>query len=170
MFRHMHVYESVTPVSEFLASQPYQHDMLAWQNYVCDLTDSGDGRDLDRVCIIQTDSARWISSDNSLRPTADQLAAIWQVFHEQSTKAEIRLGEVTVRSFNVKTNDGLILTAEGGKGGRTDEALAAARTKQFVVLGGMELSKDHGQCREEVDYIRLHLNRAEAQEGLYGTR
>ena len=127
--------------------------------------------DLDRVCIIQTDSNRWIASDNSLRPGPSQLAAIWLAFHTKTTATGssgtgsagttgsgiLRVGEGKERVFRITENDGTILRAVGGPAGRSDEVLWAARTRQFVILAGLALSRDRGQCREEVEHIKAHL-------------
>ena len=132
--------------------------MLDWQNYVCDLTDSHDGMDLDRVCIIQTDSKRWIASDNSLRPTEEQMRTLWNAFHVKLRNgAKITLGSGKERTFAIMENDGITLKGIGGKDGKRDEALCASRTKQFVVLAGLAAERDRGQLEEEVSYVRQHL-------------
>ena len=132
--------------------------MLAWQNYICDLTDSHDGMDLDRVCIMQTDSKRWIASDNSLRPTEEQMRELWHAFHVKLRNGgQIKLGSGRERTFAVNENDGITLKAIGGKDGKRDEALCASRTKQFVVLAGLVAERDRGQLEREVAYIREHL-------------
>ena len=132
--------------------------MLAWQNYICDLTDSHDGMDLDRVCIIQTDGQRWIASDNSLRPTPEQLNTLWDAFHRKLRNGtEIKLGSGKERTFGITENDGIILKGVGGKSGKKDEVLCATRTKQYIVLAGLALDRDRGHLEEEVTYIRQHL-------------
>ena len=132
--------------------------MLAWQNYICDLTDSHDGMDLDRVCIMQTDGQRWIASDNSLRPTSKQLNQLWNAFHTKLRNgAEIKLGTGKERTFGITENDGIIIKGVGGKAGKKDEVLCATRTKQFIVLAGLALSNEKGKLEEEVTYIKQHL-------------
>ncbi len=145
-------------------------DMHGWSDYVLNLTMSNDGYDLDRVCIMEISGKRWCASDNSLRPSFDQRLKIWQIFHYRLTEhmttygdSNITLGSgKTMRTFYVHDNDGLILEARGGKGRHRNETLCAGRTKKFLVLGGQASEKVTSNLRDEIQHIRIHLERTES--------
>ena len=103
--------------------------MSGWLDFVCDLT-SEEGKNLDRVCIIQIDGKRWIASDGSLRPENNtQIGDIYRLLHsKRGDGAEFVVGNETKRTFYVEKNDGLLLQAIGGKDGKKDEVLCIGKS------------------------------------------
>ena len=134
--------------------------MSGWLDFVCDLT-SEEGKNLHRVCIIQIDGKRWIASDGSLRPENNtQIGDIYRLLHsKRGAGAEFVVGNETKRAFYVEKNDGLLLQAIGGKDGKKDEVLCIGKSRKYLILGGIALSKDCGQCAIEIDYVRAHLKK-----------
>ncbi len=131
---------------------------VEWQNYVQDATSSTDGRNLARICIIEVNQEKWVASDDSLKPTPDQMMKLWHAFHMKlSDKKEIQLGAKTVRTFYIEKNDGFIMETVGGKNGNVDEIMCVARTKQYVILCGQSVENDNGKCLAEVKHVREHL-------------
>lgn len=122
-----------------------------------DLT-SEEGKDLDRVCIVQNDGKRWVSSDGSLKPSILEIGNIYRLMHtKKGPDTEFAIGN---RTFYVEKNDGLVLQAMGGKGGQRNEVLCIGRSRKYFVLGGIAASKDFGQCAIEIDFVRSHLKSA----------
>ncbi len=136
--------------------------MLEWSDYVTDVVANLDGRQLERICILEVTEKRWIASDNSLRPTQEQLNNLWKAFHdklqENVNNDQIQLGEGKVRKFHIRENDGTMLEAVGGTKGAMNEILAAGRTRHYVVLAGHNIREDNGRCKYEVKFITDHLS------------
>ncbi len=136
--------------------------MLDWTDYVQDVVANLDGRQLERICIMEVTEKRWIASDNSLRPTPEQLGKLWNAFHrklqENVNTDQIQLGQGKVRTFHIRENDGRMLEAVGGKKGAMNEILAAGRTRHYVILAGHNVKEDNGRCKYEVKFITDHLS------------
>ncbi len=136
--------------------------MVEWTDYIGDVQSNEDGHQLDRICIMEVTRQRWVATDNSLRPTPEQLQALLQAFHKKQYRNinvdQIKLGSGKVRTFHIRENDGTILEGIGGKQGNMNEILCAARTKQFVILVGHSIHGDHGRCKGEVNFLREHLS------------
>ena len=132
--------------------------MAGWLDFVCDLT-SEEGKNLDRVCIVQLDGKRWIASDGSLRPADNtQIGDIYRILHmKKADGIEVVVGNETKRTFYVEKNDGLVLQAVGGKDGKKDEILCIGKSRKYLIMGGIAQEKNCGQCAIEIDYVRAHL-------------
>ncbi len=134
--------------------------MVEWTDYISDVQANEDGQQLDRICIMEVTRQRWIATDNSLRPTAEQLQELLSVFHKKQSRNicvdQIKLGSGKVRTFHIRENDGTVLEGIGGKLGNMNEILCVARTRQFVILAGHSVQGDNGRCREEVDFLKTH--------------
>ena len=134
--------------------------MIGWLDFVNDLTDkeNDNPENLDRFCMVQLDGKRWVASDNSIKPELNQIGEIYRILHSRAkNSSQIVIGEKTKRTFHVQKNNGLMLQAIGGKNNLQNEVLCVGRSRKYLILGGLDQSKDHGQCFVEIDHVRQHL-------------
>ena len=129
---------------------------VEWKEYIKHAISEEDGPE--RICILHINQESVVTSDLSLKPAPAQMMKLIQSFHmKRSDNEEIAIGSNPVRTYFIEKNDSLLMQTVGGVDGNVNEAMCAAKTKNYVILCEQPLEKGNGKCLEVIKGIQETL-------------